>query len=163
EVGSYGVGFNFNPTAGFVVGLNETTAMSLSGGYAWQGAFTKEAVDLAAGGTGAFDLKSRVNPGDVFTANANVTTSLDKLFLLGSFAYMSETARTVDGAASSRAGAKYVTNLASNYDINDRWALALNGSWTFQEKNEIPSLIGVLVPELKNSNSHVLIGSVDPS
>jgi opacity protein-like surface antigen len=164
EVGSYGAGFNFNPTAGFVVGLNETTAMSFSGGYAWQGAFIKEAVDLSAGGgLGSFDLKSRVNPGDVFTANANVTTSLDKLLLLGTFAYMSETALTIDGAPSSRAGAKYVTNLASNYQIDERWAIALNGSWSFQERNEIPNFVGALVPEPKNSNSHLLIGSVDPS
>jgi outer membrane immunogenic protein len=164
EVGSYGVGFNVNPTAGFVVGLNQTTALSISGGYAWQGVFVKEGVDLSAGsGLGSFDIKNRINPGDVFTANANLTTSFDKLLLLGTFAYMSETALTIDGAPSLRAGAKYVTNLAANYPINDRWAIALNGTWSFQERNEIPDLVGALAPEAKNSNNHLLIGSVDPS
>ena len=43
DVGSYGAGFNVNPTAGFIIGLNETTAVSLSAGYTWQGDFTKKA------------------------------------------------------------------------------------------------------------------------
>ena len=46
EVGSYGAGYNVNPTAGFVMGLNKDTAMSFSAGYAWQGAFMREAVTL---------------------------------------------------------------------------------------------------------------------
>lgn len=170
EIGSYGAGFNVNPTAGFVVGLNENTAMSFSAGYAWQGAFIREGIDLAAGltptgggfGAGAFDLKRKINPGDVFTGNANITTQVGRLVLLGSFAYMSESAVIIDGIDSGRAGARYVSNLAANYQIDDRWAIALNGSWSFQEKNEI-AIAGVLVPELKNSNSHVLIGSVEPT
>ena len=43
DIGSYGAGYNVNPTAGFVIGLNQNTAMSFSGGYAWQGAFIREA------------------------------------------------------------------------------------------------------------------------
>ncbi len=165
DIESYGVGFNVNPTAGFLFALNERTVLSVSGGYAWQGVFIKEGVDLSTGnGFGTFDLKRRINPADVFTANGNLATSFgenDKLEV--SFAYMSEGRATIDGVASGRAGAKYVTNAAFDYKLDPQWTLGLNGSWTFQEKNEIVDPAGALVGEPKNSNSHVLIGSVDPS
>jgi outer membrane immunogenic protein len=171
DIQSYGAGYNINPTAGFVIGLNKDTAMSFSAGYAWQGAFIREAVDLSAGltaggggfGAGAFDLKRKIDPGDVFTGNANYTTQIGKLVLLGTFAYMSEGRVKVDGIESGRQGARYVSNLTATYPIDDRWALALNGSWSFQEKNEIQAPGGGLVTEPKNSNSNVLIGSIEPS
>jgi long-subunit fatty acid transport protein len=56
-----------------------------------------------------------------------------------------------------------VSNLAASYQFNDKWAIALNGSWSFSEKNEISNLFGGLMVEPKNSNSHVLIGSVEPT
>ena len=164
DIGSYGAGFNVNPTAGFVLGLNQSTAISLSAGYAWQGVFEKEGVDLNAnGGLGVFTLKRRINPGDAFTANANISSSFTQLDVTGSFAYMSETEVTVDGLPVGRAGARYVSNLAASYQFDDRWALALNGSWSFSEKNEISNSLGGLMVEPKNSNSHVLIGSVEPT
>jgi outer membrane immunogenic protein len=168
DVGSYGVGFNVNPTAGFVVGINESTALSMSAGYAWQGAFTKEAINLGLTPSNflisTFDIMQRVKPGDIFTANANLTSSVGKnLLLAASFAYMSESKLTIDGIPAGRAGAHYVSNLAVNYQIDERWALALNGSWSFQEKNDISNFLGGLIAEPKNSNSHMLIGSFEPS
>lgn len=168
DVGSYGVGFNVNPTAGFIVGLNETTALSLSGGYAWQGAFTKEGVSLNLTPLNFpldfTDLRRRIDPGDTFTANANITTSFgDNLVLLGSFAFMSESQVKTDGVASGRAGSRYTSNITANYKIDDRWGVSVNGSWNFSEKNQITSLFGVLVAEPKNSNSHVVIGSFEPT
>jgi hypothetical protein len=167
EVGSYGAGFNVNPTTGFIIGLNQTTAVSVSGGYAWHGTFVKEAVNLGATPgnllINIFDQRSRIDPGDTFTANANITTSFgNNLSLIGSFAYMSDTRVTTDGVSSSRAGAHYTSNLTVNYKIDPRWAVAFNGSWSFAEKNEIPNAIGILVTEPKNSNSHVVIGSLEP-
>jgi opacity protein-like surface antigen len=164
EVGSYGAGYNINPTAGFVMGINRTTAVSVSGGYAWQGAFIRESVDLnAQGGYGAFDVVRRVNPGDVFTANANMTTEIDKLVVLATFAYMSESKATIDGVASGRAGGRYTANLTATQTIDQRWAVVLNGSWSYQEKNEIVLPGGGFGTEPKNSNSNVVIGSIEPS
>jgi opacity protein-like surface antigen len=168
EVGSYGVGLNVNPTAGFVVGLNESTALSLSAGYAWQGPFTREAVSLGVTPSdfliSFFDLRQKVKPGDTFTGDANLTSSIgDNLLLQASFAYMAESRLTIDSVPAGRAGARYVSNVAANYQIDDRWALALNGSWTFQGKNNIPDFRGGLMVEPKNSNSHLLIGSFEPS
>lgn len=165
EIGSYGAGFNINPTAGLVIGLNQNTAVSFSAGYAWNGKFVREAIDLNAGGgfgSGAFDLKRWIDPGDVFTANANVTTQIDKLTLLSSFAYMSESRVRVDGVDGGRAGARYNANLTATYQFDEKWALATNASWSFAEKNEIV-INGVSATEPKNSNSHVIIGSIEPS
>jgi Outer membrane protein beta-barrel domain len=162
EIGSYGAGFNINPTGGFVVGLNRSTAVSFSAGYAWNGAFTKEGVDLSAGnGFGTFNLKRRIKPGDAFTANANLTTSIGSATLLTSFAYMSDSRVTIDSVPVSRSGARYVSNAAFDLPIDERWALALNGSWSFQEKNAIPGSFGGLVTEPGSNN--LVIGSVDPS
>ncbi len=162
DIGSYGAGYNVNPTAGFVIGLNQNTAMSFSGGYAWQGAFIREAVDLNAGGFGAFDLKRKINPGDVFTGNVNYTTQLGNLVVLASFAYMSESNASIDGVDAGKSGARYTSNLTLNYQFDDRWAISLNGSWSFAEKNEI-NVAGLIVTEPKNSNSNVIIGSIEPS
>ena len=163
EVGAYGAGFNVNPTAGLVFGLNQSTALSVSAGYAWQGEFTREGIDLAPeNGFGIFDLKRKVNPGDVFTGNANLTTSIGKAVLLTSFAYMSESQVTIDGLATGRNGARYISNAAMIYQFDDQWSATLNGSWSYQGKNEIPGLAGGLVTEPKNSNSNVVIGSIEP-
>lgn len=164
-VGAYGAGFNINPTAGLVIGLNKDTAVSFSAGYAWNGKFVREAVDLNAGngfGTGAFDLKRYINPADVFTANANITTQIDNLILLGSFAYMSEGKTVIDGVDSGKTGARYNANVTAKWQLTEKAALTTNTSWSFSEKNEIASPTG-LVPEPKNSNSHVVIGSIEPS
>ena len=168
DVGSYGAGFNINPTAGFIVGLNETTALSLSAGYAWQGAFTKEGVSLALTPDGLFrvdrfDLKNRIDPGDTFTANGNISSSFGNLVLIASFAYMAESRVVIDGVAGGRAGARFTSNGTANYKIDDRWALSVNVSWNFSEKNKIVDLSGGLITEPRNSNSHVVIGSIEPT
>ena len=165
EVGSYGAGFNINPTAGFVMGINQNTAMSFSAGYAWQGAFTREGVDLNFGGAGsfgAFDLKRKVDPGDVFTGNVNYTTEIGPLVVLATFAYMSESEVKTDGVSVGQAGARYVSNLTLNQRLTDQWNLAINGSLSYQEKNKI-NVGGSLVAEPKNSNSVVVIGSFEPT
>lgn len=164
DIGSFGAGFNVNPTAGFVIGLNESTALSLSAGYAWQGPFTKEGIDPnAATGFGVFNLKNRIDPGDVFTANANLTTQLDKLSLQMSFAYMSESIMKVDGMEAGKSGGRYVSNLVAQYQFDEQRALTVSVSHNFQEKNEIPAIFGGLIVEPRNSNSHLVTGSVEPS
>lgn len=164
EVGSYGVGYNVNPSAGFMVGVDENTAVSVSAGYAFQGVFYKEGVDLSTGnGFGTFDLKRRIHPGDALTASANVASTFGKLELFGSFAYMSERQVTIDGVATGRAGARYLTNLVLAYQIDPKTALSISGSWSFKEKNDIPNLFGGLIVEPKNSNSHVVIAAIEPT
>ena len=129
-----------------MIGLNKDTAMSFSAGYAWQGAFIREAMDLPPAspptgggfGAGAFDLKRKIDPGDVFTGNANITTQIGKLVLLGLLRLHVRRARSRSTASKAGGRARATSAiLTATYPIDDRWALALNGSWSFQEKNEI--------------------------
>lgn len=168
DAGAYGAGFNINPTAGFIVGLNETTALSLSAGYAWQGDFTKEGVNLALTPDGLFrvdrfDIRNRIDPGDTFTANGNISTSIGNLVLIASFAYMAESRVVIDGVAGGHAGARFTSNGTANYRFDDQWALAVNVSWNFAEANKIVGPFGFLVTEPRNSNSHVVIASIEPT
>lgn len=174
DVGSYGVGFNVNPTAGFTFGLNETTAISLAAGYTWQGDFTREGINLVqiANPAGpppdtvvlsSFDLKQRIHPGDAFTANGNISSKFTSLLLTASFAYMGNTRASIDGLATGKTGANFTANGAAEWQIDERWALSTNISWNFTERNAIPDGLGGLVIEPKNSNSNVVIGSIEPS
>lgn len=173
EVGSYGVGFNINPTAGFIFGLSESTAVSISAGYTWQGDFTKEGIRSAElvnpGGVpptilvNTTDLKQRVRPGNSYTVNGNISSTFDSLALTGSFAYVGSSHGSIDGVVSGRAGAKFTANGTARYRFDDRTSLTLNLSWSFAEKNDIPNGLGGLVTEPSNSNSHVFTGSIEPS
>jgi opacity protein-like surface antigen len=168
DVGSYGAGFNINPTAGFILGLNESTAISLSAGYAWQGDFTKEGVSLALTPDGVsrvdrFDLKNRVDPGDTFTANGNISTTLGSLVLVASFAYMAESRVVIDGVAGGRSGSRFTSNATATYQFDERLSYTVNVSWNFAEKNKIVDLFGDLITEPRNSNSNVVIGSFEPT
>jgi outer membrane immunogenic protein len=174
DAGSYGAGFNINPTAGFILGLNQTTAVSLSVGWTWQGAFTKEGLSSfvvpdpnnpppATVPIDFIDLKQKVSPGNAFTANGNISSTLGNLFLIASFAYMGNSHASIDGIATGKTGANLIANGAANWQIDERWALSTNVSWTFSEKNEIADGFGGLVGEPKNSNSNLVIGSFEPS
>ena len=173
EVGSYGVGFNVNPTAGFIFGIDEHTAVSLSAGWTWQGSFVKEGINLASvpdpnipgnfNEVDTTDLKQKVSPGNTYTLNGNVSSTFGSLVLNGSLAYMGDSRASIDGVATGRAGAKLTANGSANYNFDERTALNVNVSWNFAEKNEIPGATGGLVLEPKNSNSNVVIASIEPS
>ena len=95
------------------------------------------------------------------TANFNITTQVANTTIYGSFAYMSELAVKIAGIESGRAGARYNSNLTLNTPIDNRWSVTTNVSWSFSEKNEI-NVGGALVTEPKNSNSNVVIASIEP-
>ena len=167
-LGSFGVGPNVNPTAGFVFGVDQHTAVSLSGGYLWQGDFTKEGINLGTDPTDVdiiptTDLKQKVSPGNTYTLNGNVSSTYDSLILNGSFAYMGDSHASLDGITSGRAGAKLTANASASYNFTQQAALSTNVSWSYSEKNQIPSATGALVDEASNSNSNVIIVSIDPS
>jgi hypothetical protein len=76
---------------------------------------------------------------------------------------MSETDLKRNGIAVGRKGARYVTDVEASYRFNERWGLSLVGSWSYTEKDKVQASSGGLITEPKNSNSHVLIGSVEPT
>jgi hypothetical protein len=161
EIGAYGMGLNVNPTVGLTFAPSSSTAMSLGIGYAWMGAFTREAVDLT---TGTFDAMERVKPGDTFTANGTVAIAIQNLTLAGSFVYMAETDLLQNGAPVGQKGNRFVANAVAVYVIDDRWNFEGNLSWSYLGRDKVADpVLGSLVDELKNSNSNVFILSVQPN
>ncbi len=160
EVGSYGAGYNYNPTIGLTFALNQSTDIAFGGGYAWRGTFEREAYNST---TGTYDARVKIDPGDVFTVNASVASEVGAWDIYSSFAFMSETDIKRDGIPVGRKGAKYIADVDVIYQFNDRWALNLNGSWSFLEKDKVQGTSGALITEPKNSNSHLLIGSIEPN
>lgn len=173
DVGSYGTGFNVNPTAGLVFGIDEHTAVSLSAGWTWQGPFTKEGINEVQVPNPApppvnivlatFDLKQRVDPGNTYTLNGNVSSTYGALQMNGSFAYMGDSHASINGIATGKAGAKLTANGSISYRFDERFSTALNVSWNFSERNRIANGFGGLILEPNNSNSNVVIASFEPS
>lgn len=174
EVNPAGAGFNVNPTAGIIFALNENTAVSLSAGYAWLGTFTREGFEggsvaacfnvvCPAPPIAVFDKPVRINPGDIFTANANVSSVFANYSFKTSFAYMSESKVTEDGIPVAQRGATFSANSTLTYKISDPFSIVVNGSWKFSEKNKyLDPATGALITEPKNSNSNLLIGKFEP-
>ena len=180
DIGSYGAGWNFNPTAGVIFAVDQNTAVSLSAGYAWQGPFNRETINTAGfqycpdpahtlcpisapTQIPTFDASQRIDPGDVFTANANTSSIWGKLAVKTSFAFMSEGNVKLNGMPVGRTGAKFVTNAEATYQIDSRLGISVNGSYTYTQRNKIVGPQGDLIIEPKDSNGDVAIGSVGPT
>jgi outer membrane protein W len=161
EIGAYGMGFNVNPTIGVTFALNNSTAVSFGVGYAWMGAFTREAFNPESG---FVDAIARAKPGDTFTANGTITSSIQNLTISSSFAFMAEANLFEDGVPVGRKGSRFVANAAAVYTVNDRWNFEGNLSWSYLARDKVADpMLGSLVDEFRNSNSNVFILSAQPN
>ncbi len=158
EIGAYGEGFNLNPFIGFTFAPSRQLTLTPSVGYAWRGKFDKEGFDE---GSGLYTLRQSIDPGDVFTASLNAAGKIGAATFQASAVFTSESDLTKDGVPFARLGRGYIANLAILYPIMERFNLLGNVSWKFNEKNKIAGE-GGLVDEAKNSNSHLIIGSIQP-
>jgi hypothetical protein len=104
-----------------------------------------------------------VSPGNTYTLNGNVSSTFGSLSLNESFAYMGSSQASIDGITTGRAGGRFTANIFAFYAFDPKTALGANVSWNFSEKNDIPDINSALFPEPNNSNSNVIIASVDPS
>ena len=141
------------------------------------------AVVICPAVTPRFDLSTTIDPGDVFTANLNTSSIYENLAIKNSVAFMSETTLKQDGIPVGRKGLRLAANSAFTYRFDPRWTIVLNGSWSFAGKDKVArsyitvphdpvvppvtppvttETIEPLLREPKNSNSHVVIGSVEP-
>ena len=101
----------------------------------------------------------------MLTASLSSVAKIGNWTIQGSVAYTSQSAVTQNGVAVGQAGAGYIANVAAQYPIAPTFGIVLNGSWRFSEKNKVPLSPGgaQLIEEAKNSNSHVLIGAIQPT
>jgi hypothetical protein len=176
EIGSYGAGLNFNPTGGVVFAATENTAVSVSAGYSWQGSFERAALSSFECPPCLTYVPQRVYPGNIFTANINTSSIFNNVQVKTSFAYMSETFTRENNLVLgtvpvARKGPRYVANVGVTYNVDPRWKILLNGSWTYLQADTITDISFtissgtniVVFKEPKNSNSHLVIGMIQPT
>src|SRR5262249_46577214 len=122
-----------------------------------------------------FDLTSErveTDPGSALQAALSAVAKIGPAIVQGSFTYVSESEVQQGGVPVGRAGAGYVASLRALYPVTGKFAIDVSGGWRFSEKNKVPKTPpsanlpfggGDLIDEAKNSNSHVLIGAVQPT
>ncbi len=167
DLGSLGEGFNTTPTAGFTISPTANLAITPSVGYSFRGDFYRDALNVITIQNGsnsqqfAQPAAGTVHPGDVLIASVNLSYAEGPLKIEGAFSYMAQTATTQNGAGIGEQGDRYVSNIAVTYAATSDLNILFNGSWGYSENNKIP-VNNVLLTEMKNSNSNVFIGSVQP-
>jgi hypothetical protein len=171
ELGAYGEGFNVNPAIGFTFAPTANFTLSPSIGYAWRGKFGREG-GVATTNNNLNDTKIEADPGDVLQASLTAAAKIGAATLQGSFTYVSQSEVTMDGVPVGQAGAGYAASVRVLYPISPKLAVDLTGGWSFNERNKVPKTPpsstlpfggGDLIEEAKNSNSHVLIGAIQPT
>ena len=98
--------------------------------------FVREGIDVNTAGTGAFALKQYINPGDVVTANFNITTQVETPRFWAIRLHVGVVGHDQRRGSGPRRRQIH-SNLTLNTSIDDRWDIATNVSGVSQEKNEI--------------------------
>ena len=159
ELGTYGEGFNITPSLGVTFAPSANFIVTPSIGYSWRGEFDRESFVPA---TGLFTGRHTIDPGDVLTASVSATAKVGTWIIQGSAGYTAELEVYRDGVAIGKKGDGAIANVAALYPVSDKVNVLLNGSWGYFGKNDVPGSNG-LVAELRNSNSHVFIGAIQPT
>ena len=159
ELGTYGEGFNITPSLGVTFAPTANFIVTPSIGYSWRGEFDRESFVPA---TGLFTGRHTIDPGDVLTASVSAIAKVGTWIIQGSAGYTAESEVYRDGVAIGKKGDGAIANVAALYPVSDKVNVLLNGSWGYFGKNDVPGSNG-LVTELRNSNSHVFIGAIQPT
>jgi hypothetical protein len=178
ELGAYGEGFNINPVVGFTFAPTATFMVSPSIGYAWRGKFDREGGFIIVNDNGKMsgdDLtgtRVEADPGNVLQASLTSAAKIGAATVQGSFTYVSESEVSLNGIPVGQAGAGYVASMRALYPLAANVTLDVSGGWSFKERNRVPKTppsttlpfgAGDLIEEAKNSNSHTLIGAIQPT
>lgn len=154
EIGSFGEGYNYGPTAGFSWSITENLIFSASAGYTWREPFERDRSSSATAADAA--ALTTINPGDVFTATASIGFSVGKFAakFLGS---LSEETKTVEnGVDLYRAGRRYLGTATFAYDWDALGITTLTASMAHSEANDVRFLgAAALVEETMNTNSNL--------
>jgi hypothetical protein len=152
QLPAFGEGWNFGPTIGATIPINQTTSASLGIGYTYRGPFDREGVTAP----------TRLDPGDVTTANAALGYRGERLSLKGSVAYSWETVTTLDGGDFYQAGDRMILTGAAGYAWTNAWSSRVQVTYTHQNKNKVlmPGA-SALTLETFNSNSDIYNVTLD--
>lgn len=162
---TFGEGSNWGHTVGLNMPLNKQTNISIGAGYTQRGKLEWEG--SVQGSDGSVPTSSRVDPGDVYTYNAQFGWQGEQTAIQGQVSYSYETKTLVDNFEYYRSGDKIQIGLGLQHSWTPELITRVTGSWTKSEKNDVRKLAfgGFLAPTLveedHNSNSRVFQASID--
>jgi hypothetical protein len=148
----FGEGWNFGPTIGFNIPINESVIISLGAGYTNRGSYDR---------FGAFDpvtsMQGQVSydPGDVYTLNGSIGYRGDRGSIQFSAAYSIETASLVNGQQWYEPGGRIVLTGIGGYAWSDTWSSRVTGAYAHMGKYRIAVGGSGLVEERANSNGDI--------
>jgi hypothetical protein len=158
EIGSYGEGWNFGPTAGVNIPITPSLIATLSVGYTSRGSFDKEGPDP---NTGLITATDHVMNGDDTTVTFALGYGQGPLSLQGSISEAWNQVSQVNEFGQSnfqryRAGARTTVSGSFGYQFNPQWGVNANGYWNHSEPNDVLDAAGVaLIPQASNGNSDI--------
>jgi outer membrane protein W len=159
ELGSYGQGYTATPTVGASFALTSGIVVTPSVGYTFNSSFVREGVTP---NSELYNTRLNMDPGDAFVATLNMSAKGTKWDSDLSTTFKSVRPTRRDGVAVTKPGDSYDVNSNFNYAFTDTFSLKLDGSWSIANNNQ-DTFRGTLVTEPKNSNSHLLVGTVQPN
>jgi hypothetical protein len=152
DIGSYGEGWNFGPSAGVSIPLSQQLLLTLSGGYTARGAFDKEAANPI---TGLITATDRIKNGDEATVNATLGYAVGAFSAQGSGSYAWSTVSQTNGFDQYRSGPRVTVSGNASYAFNAFWSVYTNGFWTHTSNNDVRAGGLVLIQEMLDSNSNL--------
>lgn len=162
---TFGEGQNWGHTLGVNIPLNKQTNVSFGAGYTQRGKLEWDGAVQSA--NGFIPFSSRVDPGDVFTLNAQFGWQGTQTTVQGQVSFSYETKTMVDDFEYYRSGNKFQIGLGLQHAWTPGLVSRLTGSWTRSEKNDVRTLLDTgfpspsLVEEQSNSNSQVFQAAFD--
>lgn len=155
----FGEGWNFGPTFGVNLPINESLIVSLGAGYTNRSAYDRAGIFdpiTTAPGTVRYD------PGDVFTVNSAVGYRGDRGSVQFSASYSVESAALVNDRQYYRAGDRTILSVKAGYTWSETWASRLTAQFSHMTKDQIAqSGTSGLILERANSNGDVYRVSTD--
>lgn len=149
----FGEGWNFGPTFGVNLPINESLIASLGAGYTNRGAYDRAGIFdpiTTTPGTVNYD------PGDVVTVNSSIGYRGDRGSVQLSASYSVETAALVNDRQYYRAGDRVILSAKAGYTWSDTWSSRLMGQYSHMAKDQIAQTgASGLILERANSNGDV--------
>jgi hypothetical protein len=155
DIATFGEGWNIGPTIGANFPITDSTTLSFGAGHTVRGPYDKE---------GFTDPNAlvRIDPGDVTTLNASISTESGKFSFEGSASYSWESVTYRLGSPSFKLGDRYLVSGTAGYAWTDASKSIVTVSWSANKRNKIINTeINDLITEAFNSNNNVYRARID--
>lgn len=167
DVASFGEGFNYGPSAGFNVPINDNLIVSASAGYTRRGAFTRETTLTPPQGGSFFIVPANLDPGNVFTATTSVGFKIENFTGKVTGSFSTESATKQNDAPFVKPGHRYLASATGSYAWPQEHIGVTTANFSFAHANRNDVLfvyLGApvaLITEAQNTNSNLYQATLD--